>query len=167
MTAYTTLLIQRDPEPYRVRSYNVCGWVYEVQSLSQSICLSILSVFLFMYVFLSMCVFFSMCVCLSMCVLQVSFAEYSLFDRALLQKRPIILRSIFCKRDLSLHVCVSPCVCWSPCVCFSTYVCACVCVGIYAHLLQLFGCARTRWGSLNQKSRICCQKSHVMHRQAL
>jgi len=36
------------------------------------------------------------CVCVSVCVcvLDVSFAEYSLFDRTLLQKRPIILNSL-------------------------------------------------------------------------
>jgi len=78
--------------------------------------------------------------------LQVSFAEYSLFYRALLQKRHIILRSLliaatpYVKIDMrkfvSVYVCASVCVCVHACV--SVWggwggVCACVraCVCVY------------------------------------
>jgi len=85
--------------------------------------------------------------------LYVSFAEYHIFYRALLQKRPMILRSLLivkeptnrshpigCKRHACL-LCV--CVCVWVCVC----VCACVCVRIRRHacLLQLSACGDTRW----------------------
>ena len=56
----------------------------------------------------------------------VSFAEYSLFYRALLQKRPVIVRSL-----LIVHTCMChmyhthyACICIYVCVC----VCICLCI---------------------------------------
>ena len=84
--------------------------------------------------------------------LQVSFAEYSLFYRALLQKRLIILRSLLVVatpyRYIITHITIeinaheyvikyifeieytNPvlCVCRCVCVCVCVYVCVCVCV---------------------------------------
>jgi len=68
--------------------------------------------------------------------LQVSFAEYRFFNRALLQKRPIILRSLlivatpygFCLLAYC-KMCVCLCVSMSrACVCFRVCVCVCVCI---------------------------------------
>ena len=65
--------------------------------------------------------------------LQVSFAEYRLLYRALLQKRPIILRSLLIVAPphrwnitifIHLPQCVFACVCVCACVCM--YVCVCV-----------------------------------------
>ena len=68
--------------------------------------------------------------------LQVSFAEYTLFYRALLQKRPIILRSVlivatpytYSEFGPCLATCVCSCVCVCVCVCVCACLCACVCV---------------------------------------
>jgi len=53
--------------------------------------------------------------------LQVSFAEHSLFYRALLQKRPIILRSLLLEATpysaLLKSVCACVCVCMCACAC--------------------------------------------------
>ena len=69
---------------------------------------------------------------------QVSFAEYSLFHRAFLQKRPITLRSLrivanpHTKRPMSDKErgnCRPACVC----VYVYVYVCVCVCVCVYVY----------------------------------
>jgi len=84
--------------------------------------------------------------------LQVSFAEYRVFNRAILQKRPIILRSLFLEATLYLQVCMSTCECvcvfvkaWDVCdvageseggcgfgVCVTR--CLCICVGGHIHI---------------------------------
>ena len=82
--------------------------------------------------------------------LQVSFAEYSLFYRALLQKRPLFVSILLTSERDIVHtylvfscevlfaalmiayvcVCVSvmPGVCVCVCVCLRVFVCVCVCV---------------------------------------
>ena len=64
--------------------------------------------------------------------LQVSFAEYGLFYRALLQKRPIILRSL--RIEATPYMCMNMCVC--VCVCAYGYVCVCVCVFVRVFLIR-------------------------------
>ena len=56
------------------------------------ICLSYIHVYL--YIYLSTCICMGWLRLVGFLKLQVSFAEYHLFYRALLQKRPIILRSL-------------------------------------------------------------------------
>ena len=57
--------------------------------------------------------------------LQVSFAEYRLFYRALLPKRPTILRSLLV--EATPYMCMHMCVCLCVCVCVRMDMCACVC----------------------------------------
>jgi len=86
-------------------------------------------------------VYVCVCVCVCMCMINyTSLVQNSLFYRALLQKRPIILRSllIMCvsDRSLTIHIYMNVCVC--VCVC---YVCACVCVCVCTYV-----CMRGWWG---------------------
>jgi len=61
---------------------------------------------------------------------QVSSAKYSLFYRALLKKRPVILRSLLIVATPYLYLCVSSDL-LKP-MCRVTHSCACVCVGVLA-----------------------------------
>ena len=86
--------------------------------------------------------------------LQVSFAEYHLFYRSLLQKRPMILSILLTKatpywvvciltllplrcpsgrslRYVFVHVCVCMCMCTYMCICIC--VCMYVCICVYAY----------------------------------
>jgi len=78
-----------------------------------------------------------------------SFAEYSLFYRALLQKRPIILRSLLIVTTpyhlLSLSsyhsspVCVCACVCVCVRVCVRVCLCLCASAGVLASVGEVWG----------------------------